>query len=807
MRLQGLSDFVVLEQRNIYGENLLPEKEPVTWFKTALSQFKSPLIYILLFVIALSLIFREVEDTLLVSAVVILNVVMGFIQEYGAQKTLRSLKKVVKNTTTVVRNGQRQTIDTKELVPKDLVLLGSGDRIPADGHVLEGSIFVSEAILTGEEESVQKNDLGKTSQIFMGTVVLSGRCTAIVEKTGLQTEVGKIGISLLEIKERQTPLQIKLEKFSRNLALLVAIIGLGIFLIGIFDNHDLWEMVRFSIILSIAAIPEGLPITITVILSIGMKRVLKHKGLVNKLLSIETLGSTSVICTDKTGTLTEGIMRVVNVDTQNQNKLLYGLAVLNTRRTSLEIATWDYLKKTLSIDPQIVIDKAKILYEEIFESEKKYAFSQVQNGKSTESYILGAPEIILKFCKNSSQEKIKITKQFLQWTKQGLRVVGLITKTGDNKDKSGFSWVGLIGINDPIRPGVKEAIQKARAAGIIVKIVTGDFRNTAEKVADSIGLRVSEASVMEGQQLEKITLDELKSVINKVDLFCRVSPHQKLKIITALQENGEIVAMTGDGVNDAPALKRADIGVVVGSATDVAKDSGDLILLDNNFKTIVAACEEGRIIYQNIIKAVGYVLSNSLAEIVLIVGAMIMNIPFPLTIVQILWLHLICDGPPDIALGFEPGNENLMKEKPTKDKGAILSWSMVFLIFTISLSAGIISLLIFIQQLKLGDLDFARTTVFAIIGSIDLVYIFAYKDLTRTIVDLKKLFNNKILLLSVVYGFTILLFGIYHPYIQRILHTVSLPPSTWLIIITIALLITGWVEIVKKFRKTQRSVL
>jgi len=321
-------------------------------------------------------------------------------------------------------------------------------------------------------------------------------------------------------------------------------------------------------------------------------------------------------------------------------------------------------------------------------------------------------------------------------------------------------------------------------------------------VAERVGLQITAQSTMEGDELEKISAIALNSVIDRINLFCRVSPHQKLKIITALQNKGEIVAMTGDGVNDAPALKKADIGVVVGSSTDVAKDSADLILLDNNFKTIVEACEEGRIIYQNIIKMVGYVLSNSLAEIVVIVGAMVMDIPFPLTVVQLLWLHLICDGPPDIALGFESGDPDIMKEKPLNHhNGDILSRPMLFLIFAISFTAGLISLFIFAQQTKLGNLDQSRTIVFAILGSIDLIYIFAYKDLKKPLLKIKNIFSNRYVNLSVLYGFVLLLVGIYFPFAQGLLHTVSLSPLTWIVVLGVALLTTFWVEVVKKFGK------
>lgn len=308
MLWQGLSQDEFLNRKKQYGDNSLPEKEPITPFGLLLNQFKSPLIYILLLVVVVSLIFRENLDALLVSAVILLDVFMGFIQEYSAQNTLKKLQKIVKNSIFVIRDGQRQQIETKNLVPDDIVLLGSGDKVPADCQVLEGSVFVSEAILTGEEELIEKIAERKKNSLYMGTVVLSGRCTAKVIKIGLQTEIGKIGIDLTAIKETETPLQIRLKKLSRQIAIFVSIIGLLIFVLGVTTNHPLWEMIRFSLLLSVAAIPEGLPIAVTVILSLGMNRILKRQGLVKKLLSIETLGSTSVICTDKTGTITEGIM-------------------------------------------------------------------------------------------------------------------------------------------------------------------------------------------------------------------------------------------------------------------------------------------------------------------------------------------------------------------------------------------------------------------------------------------------------------------------------------------------------------------
>lgn len=806
MLWQGLSQVEVLKHKQQFGDNSLPEKEPITPFGLLLNQFKSPLIYILLLVVVVSLLFRENLDAMLVSAVILLDVFMGFIQEYSAQNTLKKLQKIVKNSIFMIRDGQRQQIETKNLVPDDIVLLGSGDKVPADCQVLEGSVFVSEAILTGEEELIEKIAERKKNSLYMGTVVLSGRCTAKVIKIGLQTEIGKIGIDLTAIKETETPLQIRLKKLSRQIAIFVSIIGLLIFVLGVTTNHPLWEMIRFSLLLSVAAIPEGLPIAVTVILSLGMNRILKRQGLVKKLLSIETLGSTSVICTDKTGTITEGIMRVVNVETNNLSRLLYGLTILNTQRNSIDIAIWKYLQKTLKRDPQTTLDRVHILHEEIFESEKKYSLSIVDNSHQKDSFILGAPEIVLAFCSDKEARKQAILSQFYQWTKDGLRVVGLISKKGTQKAKTGYHWLGLIGIEDPVRKGVKEAIVKAGQAGISVKIVTGDFRFTAEKVAANIGLKIFPQSIMEGEALEKISITELKKSVSRINLFCRVSPHQKMKIVKALQSRREIVAMTGDGVNDVLALKKADIGVVVGTASDVAKETGDLILLNNNFKTIVEACEEGRVIYQNIIKVVGYTLSNSLVEVILIVGAMIFDLPFPLTIIQLLFLHLICDGPPDIALGFEPADPHIMDEKPRNpQKDHILSWPMLFLVFAISATAGIISLLIFNKQLGIEGLDNARTMVFATIGTIDLIYIFSYKNLSRPVYRIKELLNNKVLIFSVLYGFSLLTFALYTPFGQKLLNVVPLKISLWPVVMLVALSTVAWVELIKKIKNLSTS--
>lgn len=414
--------------------------------------------------------------------------------------------------------------------------------------------------------------------------------------------------------------------------------------------------------------------------------------------------------------------------------------------------------------------------------------------------MVGAPEIALSFCDVSGKEKNDVLKKIESWAEQGLRVLGVTFKEkGNLKEKKGFSWLGVVGIADPLRKEVKEAILVAQQAGIKVKIVTGDHRKTAEKIAINLGFKINKDNVLEGQDLENISEEDLKNKIDDISLFTRVTPHQKKKIIKVLQEKGEIVAMTGDGVNDAPALKKADIGVVVGSGSEIAKEAGDLILLDNNFKTIVSACEEGRLIFSNIQKMVAYVLSNSFVEMALIFGAIILRLPPPLAIVQILWIHLICDGPPDVALAFEPQEKSLMKESPKElKKENILSGTGKFLIYAISLIGGGLSLLLFwFFGQKGGNLNLGQTIAFATVATIDLIYIFAYKNLKKPMIRNENFFKNKFLFLSVVYGFLLLFLAIYLPFLNKVLGTVPLKPTHWLFVFVVALITTLIIELVK----------
>lgn len=799
---RGISTSQAIELKKKFGNNLLPTKESNSWHKILFSQLANPLIMLLVCISFISILLKEKFDAFLIILVIIFNVITGFIQEFSAKKTLAALKKIIKSRCMVVRDDTRIEIETRDLVPGDVVVLSSGDKVPADGRIIgETSLLINEAILTGEEEAVEKSFENNTDELFMGTIVVSGQGLMVVEKIGNATKIGEIGRGLSEIKETETPLQARLQQLTKSLMIAVFFICLSIFLLGISRGGDILQTLSLAVILSIAAIPEGLPIAITVILAIGVRRILKKQGLVKKLLSIETLGSTSVICLDKTGTLTEGIMKVVKTHCyQKKENFLFALTMLNDRKSAIEVAMWKYLTAHCEENLNTTFDSYQRILVEPFDSAKKYKMVVNQVDDKKIAYIMGAPEIILNFCKESSVKKNELIKQISEWAHDGLRIIGVAQKNfGNLSEKNGFTWLGLVGIEDPVRKEVKEMLKSAQRAGIKIKIVTGDYQITAEQVAKKVGIDIQPHNVLNFEDLEIMSDDELAKKIDSIKLFSRVSPSQKLRIIKVLQQNGEIVAMTGDGVNDALALKKADIGIVVENGTDVAKETGDLILLDNNFKTIISACEEGRVIFSNIKKVVGYVLSNSFAEIILITGSMFLNFPTPILVAQILWIHLICDGPPDIMLGFEPKEDGIMDLKPSEiQQESILSKKMQLMIFAVSLSVGLFGLAIFwYYNSILQDIVLARTIVFTFLALVSLVYIFAFKDLTKTTLKAKAIFNNKYLNLSVIYGLTLVIIAIYVPFFNKILNTVPLSFNHWVVIGSLCILVTTIVEFIK----------
>jgi len=780
---KGLSAAQAEALRRQHGENRLPAEKKRSVFSLILVQVKSPLVYIILVAAGISLAVGELSDFIIIMAVVVIDVILGFIQEYQAQQTYTALKGLLKPTTTVIRDGRHQEIEIWELVPEDLVVLAAGERIPGDGELIETNKFsVDEAILTGESEPVVKSTAAGVHTVFAGTTVVTGRATLKVTKTGMKTELGAIARSLGEHVEEETPLQRRLKAFSKTFTYIVAGFTFLILITGVIMGRSIMDMIRTSIILAIAAVPEGLLIAVTVILVLGMRKVLKRNGLVKRLLAVETLGSVTTICTDKTGTITQGMMRVTKVDMADREHALQTMVLCNNLEGPVEIALWEYAKEQLKRDPQEIYDRSERYAEELFTSESKHMVTYTKIGADKHFFLKGAPEIILDQCDIEPARRREIMDRIDEWAAFGLRLIGLAYRTsGELEEHRGYSWAGLIGMEDPIRDEVIDSIKLAHTAGIKVKMITGDYRVTAERIARNVGIMSDGDEIMEGEELAAIDDRTLRQRISRIPVFARIRPQDKLRIIKALQANGEIAAMVGDGVNDAPALKRANIGVVVGTATDVAKETADLILLDNSFRTIVAAIEEGRVIFENIQKVVAFVLSNSFAEVITIFIAMMLGWPAPLLVAQILWIHLICDGPSDIVLGFEPKENGIMQRKPKKPDERILTRLGSGLIATISVGSSLTALALFYYYNNvLGDLQSGRTIVFASFAIKTLIYIFAYRSMKLPLHRMNPITVNKPLIYAVLSGIAVAVIPLYLPWLRDALGVAPLHLNDWI---------------------------
>ena len=794
----GLTISEVLERRQKYGENRLPAEKPTSIWILLLNQFKSPLIYIILVAALVSLFANEISDFVIIISVVIIDVILGFIQEYQAQKTYTSLKGLLKPTTTVIRDGERREVEVWELVPGDIVILNAGEKAPGDGVLVESiKVTIDEAILTGESEPIVKI---VDNEVFMGTTVLTGRGFMEVGSTGSSTELGKIATSLQEHVEEDTPLQVRLKAFSKTLTWIVTGFTVAILTAGLIMGGEFLDTLRTSIILAIAAVPEGLLIAVTVILVLGMRKIFRRNGLVKRMQAVETLGSVTVICTDKTGTLTEGRMRVTRTDLTDQTRAYQTMVLCNDLEGPVDAALWEYALTLDLENPQELVDRTERLSEELFSSETKFMVTanKLDNGEKY-NYLKGAPEIVLDMCSLEKKEKDAILAQVENWAGDGLRLLGLAYRVdGKLEDHSGYTWLGLLGMEDPLREQVKESIEVAQKAGIQVKMITGDYRVTADRIARSIGLMHDGDEIIEGKQLEAMSDEELSEHVKKTAIFARIRPHDKLRIVRALQNNKEVTAMIGDGVNDAPALQQANIGVVVGSATDVAKETADLILLDNNFRTIVAAIEEGRIIFENIRKVVAYTLSNSFAEVLTIFAAMMLRWPAPLLVAQILWIHLICDGPSDIVLGYEPKERGIMEEKPRSLKEPILNKLGLSLIGIISVTSAIAALFLFNHMYTIHqNIAEGRSIVFASFAINSMIYIFAYRSMRVPLFRMNKITANKPLIWAVVTGLATAVLPFLVPSIGDLLGVVPLTIQDWFIVAGIALGLLVVVELGK----------
>ncbi len=805
---RGLTSAEAAERRARYGANALPSARGPTAWTILLHQLKSPLVYIILVAAAVSLVARQETEFALIMAVVVIDVGVGFAQEYQTERSYTALKGLLRPTTTVIRDGRRQEVEVQEVVPGDLAVLNAGERIPADGEVLAGAgLRVDEAILTGESEVVAKDPSEGSNRAFMGTTVMAGRGLLRVTGTGPGTELGRIAASLGQRQEEETPLRRRLRGFSRLLTSLVAVVTAAVLVAGVLGGRGFLEMLRVSIVLAIAAVPESLLIAVTIVLVLGARAILRRNGLVRRLSAVETLGSVTVICTDKTGTLTEGRLRVTRSALPERERALQAMVLCNNLEGSLELALWEHARAELGEDPQQLAERSRRLAEEPFSSESKYMIVATRLEEETLDYVKGAPEAVLGMCATGQAERAAILAQAESWAGDGLKPLGLAYRpSGPLAEHSGYTWAGLVAMEDPIREGVREAIALTRDAGIQVKMITGDYRRTAERIAQSIGLIAGDPQIMEGAELEALDEGALESRVRDTVIFSRIKPGDKLRIVRALQAHHEVAAMIGDGVNDAPALQRADIGVAVGTASDVAKEAADLILLDNNFRTVVLAVEQGRVIFENVRKVVSYTMSNSFAEVLAILAAQLLGFPPLLTVAQILWIHLICDGPPDIVLGFEPQEAGIMRERPKPLSEPILPPLGLTLGVVISASSAIFALLLFSHEgLSHGNLLLARSLVFGIFAVDAMIYIFGYRTLRRPLFASGPLASNKALVGAVLLGLTLGIGAIMAPALHAPLGLAPLNAGQWVVIFGLSLGLLLIVELAKYLSARRRG--
>ncbi|MFA6131463.1 MAG: HAD-IC family P-type ATPase [Patescibacteria group bacterium] len=809
MKYRGLTSNEAKKNKGRFGANVLPEEKFASGLSMFLSQFANPLVYVLLAIGVVSLIAQKPSDAIFIFLVVFLNSIFGFTQEYKTQRTLIALKRIVKPKARVIRDGLRQEIEAIDLVPGDVVLLGIGDRVPADGAILEASsFFADEAILTGESESMEKK---KDDLVFMGTIVAWGTAVIQIKKTGAGTKIGEIAKIIKETIPLPTILQVRLKKLVRGIIFIGFFLCTLALIVGLYVGYDFWEIFEIIAVLLAAILPEALTIAVTLILVLAMQKMLKRKALVRKLLAVETLGSVSTICIDKTGTLTEGKMRVTKTDFTDHTRALTTLCLCNNLSNPTELALWDFLSEQKNFLSQEIFDSHTRFFEVPFSGQHK--FMATANcpplGDDCALYVKGAPEIVAAMCGLSAGETKKILQKVERWGKDGLRILALaacpISK--DSVKKLGIKsipkleWLGLVALWDPPRKEVRETLAIASQAGIKIKVITGDYRYTAEKIMSFLGFEIKAGGLIEGHELERLSDKDLKVRVTDAVLFTRVTPEQKLRIVSALQELGEVVAMTGDGVNDAPALKKADIGIVVGEASEVAKETADITLLDSNFKTIVAAVEEGRVVFENIRKTVFYMMADSFSEISLILGSLLLGWPLPLSVLQILWINLICDGPQDILLGLEPKEREIMAEGPKRINDKILNRFHFFLIIVISLLvAGSALLLFWYFGLYLGDLRLGRTMSFMMVVLSSILLVIPVRSFRKPFWRYENFWANPWLLIIMCFNAILQVTIIYLPITQRIFELQALQLTHWIILFSFVAMTILIVEAIKWMR-------
>ena len=881
--LNGLSDEEARRRLEIYGFNELRKERGKSVLDIFAGQFKNVLILILLIATALSLLVGEVLDAILIVSIVFASAALGTFQEYRAEKAIETLRKLTAPEATVIRSGREMRIPAREIVPGDILILMAGDRVPADARLIESvDLKVDEASLTGESVAVAKSVdplpedtplADRLNMVYAGTVVTYGKGKAVVVATGMNTEVGKIAALVQEAVTEKTPLEKRTDEIGKILAYLCFSVAVLVAAIGFFVwKYDLLTMAIWAISLAVAAVPEALPAVVTGALAIGMYAMAKKNAIIRRLPAVETLGCTTVICADKTGTITKGEMTVRKIfvkkfgkklievtgsgyepfgelkldgspmenplNIQELKLLILGSTLCNDAKLVRENGKWvirgdptegalKVLARKVGIDDEKEEDYPRV-GEVPFSSERKRmtTLHRLENGRVI-AFMKGAPEIVLSRCstimidgqvrelkEEDVQEILEINDEMASNALRNLAIAyRIFEKLPSNVDEDleqGFTFLGIVGMMDPPRPEVKDALDLCRKAGVKVVMITGDHKLTALAVAKELEIYREGDVILTGKELEAMSDEEFEKIVEKVTVYARVSPEHKMKIVKALKKRGHVVAMTGDGVNDAPALKAADIGVAMGiTGTEVAKEASDMILSDDNFATIVSAVEEGRRIYDNIKKYLFYLLGCNISEILIPLFASFAALPLPFTAIQYLWINLMTDGFPAIALGVDPAEPDIMKRPPRDPKEGILTRreTLLFLVFIPIIVTAVI-LTNFVEGLAVESLTRARTRIFTLMIAIELLIALSFRSIRRSAFRVG-ITKNRFLLLAIASSLVMQFAVLYIPILHKPFRITYPTIHDWLFGLISALVIFAIVEASKEivhiiFREPKR---
>jgi P-type Ca2+ transporter type 2C len=869
-RREGLTEEEVQERLESVGKNMLQEEEGISVFRLLLRQLESPLIYLLAGAAAVSVVPGHYTDAIFIFAVIVINTALGFFQEYKAEEALASLKRLAAPRARVRRGDDVEVIEAAFVVPGDILVLETGDRIPADARLIDAhELRVDESMLTGESEAVSKNEeplsketplADRTNMVHMSTSVVGGRGEAVVVATGMKTELGTIAEQVESTEKEATPLQKRMGKLSGILGLVGIGLAGGVFAAGVAMGHEWVEMALFSVAVAVSAIPEGLPAVISVTLAVGVKRMSGRNAIIRRLASVETLGSTTVICTDETGTVTRNEMTVTQVwadckdyavtgegydlegevvpenhearpEEQEALRRLHSIGILandarlaerNEERrldgSPTEKAILAASLKGLGKDASEREDGHR-LDEVPFSSDRKYMAVLVESDGNREVLAKGAPERILDRCSSivKEGETVELTDELRRQVMEknealaegALRVIAAAYRSapeseeiGDD-DVSGLTLIGLWGMIDPPREDAVRAIADAQEAGIHVVMVTGDHAITAGAIAREAGIAPEDAGAATGLDVDEMSDQELLEHAFNTGVFARVSPSHKLRILNVLKDHGEVVAMTGDGVNDAPALKGADIGVAMGVAgTEVARNASDMTLADDNFASIVSAVEEGRVIFNNLRRVVFYLLTTNLGEVLALVASLLLGLPLPLTAVMILWINLITDGVCDIPLGLEPNSRDVLREPPRKPGSPILDPPTLrrMAVLAVVIAAG--TLFAFWTELEATGVERARTMAFTTLAAFQWFKAYSARSRRRSVFSLG-FFGNRWLNAGVGFAIVLQILAVHTQVGRRILSTVELSLGDWLRVVAVSaavLLVDEGIKMIRRLR-------